>query len=57
MASDPQPSGQEAAPRVSWPRLLGRLTRGAFIGGLLVFALIELYAQIGNLTAFKYVGF
>lgn len=55
MAADGTPPA--APPPVSWPRRLGQFARGAFIGGLLVFALIELYAQIGNLTAFKYVGF
>jgi hypothetical protein len=52
--SAPAPPPQARTPTAT---RLGQIAQGVVIGILLVLALFELLAQMGNVTPFKYQGF
>ncbi len=55
--SDAAPREATARPRTSLARRLGQIAQGLLIGALLVLALFELLARLGEITPFKYQGF
>ena len=46
-----------AMEKPSFPRRLGRIAQGVVVGSLLLLAVLELIAQAGDITPFKYQGF